>query len=67
MDYEETPKPEPKKPAPKHTVQRGVAYATLESGAITRNYVVLGGQRVYVVADEGDELTKSQAHRLNNS
>ncbi len=71
MDFEPTPRkdePADKAEAPtKHTVKRGVAYVTLPGGALTRNYVVLGGQRVYVTADEGKELTKSQARRQTNS
>lgn len=56
----------PEKPAPaKHTVQRGVAYVELESGRLVRNYVVLGGKRVYVDAKEGDELTAAQAKKAN--
>ncbi len=55
---------EPKTEA-KHTVQQGVAYQTVGS-AITRNYVVMGGKRVYVFgAQPGDELTKSQARRMS--
>ena len=49
---------------PKHTVQQGIAYQTV-NGHLTRNYVSLGGKRVYVFgAKVGDELTKSQASRL---
>ena len=54
-------------PAPKHPVQQGVAYQTVD-GAITRNYVVMGGKRVYVFgAKPGDELTKSQARRMGTA
>lgn len=49
---------------PKHVVQQGVAYHTVND-VLTRNYVVLGGKRVYVFgAKVGDELSKSQARRL---
>lgn len=55
---------EPKTEA-KHTVQQGIAYQTVDD-AITRNYVVLGGKRVYVFgAKPGDELSKSQARRMS--
>ena len=48
---------------PKHAVQQGVAYHTV-NGALTRNYVTLGGKRVYVFgAQVGDELTKTQARK----
>mgnify|MGYP000953457133 FL=1 len=58
---------EPKPAAPKHPVQQGVAYQTVD-GAITRNYVVMGGKRVYVFgAKPGDELTKSQARRMGTA
>lgn len=57
---------EPKTEA-KHTVQQGVAYQTVGS-AITRNYVVMGGKRVYVFgAQPGDEITKSQARRMSQA
>lgn len=56
---------EPKPEQPKHTVQQGVAHQTV-GAAITRNYVVMGGKRVYVFgAKVGDELTKSQARRMS--
>lgn len=52
------------KDTPKHAVQQGIAYKTV-NGHLTRNYVVLGGQRTYVFgAKPGDELTKSEARRL---
>jgi hypothetical protein len=57
---------EPKTEA-KLTVVQGVAYQTVD-GAITRNYVVLGEQRIYVFgANPGDELTKSEARRLSHA
>jgi len=57
---------EPKTEA-KHTVQQGIAYQTVD-GAITRNYVVLGGKRLYVFgAQPGDELSKSQARRMSHA
>lgn len=57
---------EPKTEA-KHTVQQGIAYQTVDN-AITRNYVVLGGKRVYVFgAKPGDELSKSQARRMSHA
>lgn len=46
---------------PTHEVKEGIAYATI-GDAITRNYVVLGGRRVYVFAQVGEELTKEEAH-----
>lgn len=49
---------------PKHTVQQGVAYQTV-GNSITRNYVVLGGKRIYVFgAKPGDELTKNEARKM---
>lgn len=57
---------EPKTEA-KHTVQQGIAYQTV-GDAITRNYVVMGGKRVYVFgATVGDEITKSQARRMSHA
>lgn len=47
-----------------HTVKRGVVYVELESGRLTRNYVVLGGKRVHVDAKEGDELSAAKAKKL---
>lgn len=59
-----TNEPTKSSPSPtKHTVKRGVAYVELESGKLVRNYVVLGGKRVHVDAEEGDELTADQAKK----
>jgi hypothetical protein len=58
---QETPAQSPAK----HRVQRGVAYVELASGKLVRNYVVLGGKRVYVDAKEGDEVTTAQAKKAN--
>lgn len=52
---------EPKTPA-KHTVKQGIAYATI-GDAITRNYVVLGGKRIYVFAEAGTEITAAEAKK----
>lgn len=54
---------EPKKSPAKHTVQQGKVYVALKNGRLTRNYVVLGGKRVYVNAEPGTELTKAQAEK----
>lgn len=49
---------------PKHVVKQGVAYTTVDD-QLTRNYVSLGGKRVYVFgAKVGDELTKAQAKKM---
>jgi len=49
---------------PKHAVKQGVAYHTVDD-VLTRNYVSLGGKRVYVFgAKLGDELTKAQAKKM---
>lgn len=51
---------EDKKTPTKHEVKEGVVYVELNEG-LTRNYVVLGGTRVYVYAKTGDMLTSDQA------
>lgn len=52
------------KAATKYTVIQGVAFATI-GNSITRNYVEIDGQRIYVFgAQPGDELSKSEARRL---